>query len=79
MKFIVFGSHLLTTQISDEKSFENTLHNIKKTDIIIKRYGYVCKGGGSASGGDWKPKDENSERFKGPPDSIKENSVRTGP
>lgn len=63
--------------LSDEKSLENTLNNIKKTDIIVKRYGYVCKGGGSANGGDWKPKDENSERFKGPPDSIKENSIKT--
>lgn len=38
--------------LSDKKSFENTLNNIKKTEIIVKSYGYVCKGGGSAFGGD---------------------------
>ena len=41
-----------------------------KSDIIIKKYGYVCKGGGSAFGGKWKPKDENSERFLGEPNTI---------
>lgn len=63
--------------LSDEKSLENTLHNIKKTDIIIKRYGYVCKGGGSAFGGNWKPKDKNSERFLGEPNTIQKNNVTT--
>lgn len=63
--------------LSDEKSLENTLHNIKKTDIIVKNYGYVCKGGGSAEGGEWIPKDKNSERFKGEPNSVKENHVDT--
>ena len=46
-------------------------------DIIIKSYGYVCKGGGSAFGGEWKPKDKNSERFLGEPNTIKENTVKT--
>ncbi len=32
--------------------------NHSEKDIIIKKYGYVCKGGGSAYGGKWKPKDE---------------------
>lgn len=63
--------------LSDEKSFENTLRNIKKTDIIVKSYGYVCKGGGSAFGGEWKPKDKNSERFLGKPNTVKENTVTT--
>lgn len=53
------------------------MHNIKKTDIIVKSYGYVCKGGGSAFGGNWKPKDANSERFLGKPDTIQKNSVTT--
>ena len=48
-----------------------------KSDIIIKKYGYVCKGGGSAYGGEWKPKDKNSARFLGKPNAIKENTVKT--
>lgn len=44
---------------------------------IIKKIGYVCKGGGSAFGGDWIPKDENSVRFLGEPNTIKENTVKT--
>lgn len=46
------------------------------SDIIIKT-GYVCKGGGSAFGGDWKPKNENSKRFLGEPNTVKENTVTT--
>lgn len=45
-------------------------------DIIIKT-GYVCKGSGSAYGGDWIPKDENSKRFLGEPNTVKENIVTT--
>lgn len=44
---------------------------------IIKKTGYVLKGGGSAFGGEWKPKDKNSERFIGEPNTIKENIVTT--
>lgn len=63
--------------LSDEKSNGKLLLNDRKCDIIVKRCGYVCKGGGSALGGDWIPKDENSERFLGDPDSVKENHVKT--
>lgn len=63
--------------LSDKKSTIYGLPNNKKSDIIVKSYGYVCKGGGSANGGDWIPKDKNSQRFKGKPDSVKENEVKT--
>ncbi|WP_124098676.1 hypothetical protein [Ruminococcus sp. Marseille-P6503] len=46
----------------------------RKCDII--KMGYVCKGGGSAYGGDWRPKDENSKRFFGEPNTIKINYVK---
>ena len=46
-------------------------------DVIVKYSGYVCKGGGSASGGDWVPKDKNSERFLGDPNTIRANTVKT--
>ena len=55
----------------------NSLTRQNKSDIIIKKYGYVCKGGGSAYGGEWKPKDKNSARFLGKPNAIKENTVKT--
>ena len=42
----------------------------EKRDIITKN-GYVCKGGGSAGGGKWIPKNEDAERFKGQPNTIK--------
>ncbi len=35
----------------------------------------VCKGGGSAYGGEWRPKDKNAERFLGEPNTIKTNHV----
>ena len=46
-------------------------------DVIVKYSGYVCKGGGSASGGDWIPKKPNDERFLGEPNTIKNNTVTT--
>ena len=46
-------------------------------DVIVKYSGYVCKGGGSASGGDWVPKDKNSERFLGDSNTIRTNTVKT--
>lgn len=61
--------------LNDNKA--NSLTMQDKADIIIKKYGYVCKGGGSAYGGKWKPKDENSARFYGEPNTIKENTVKT--
>lgn len=42
----------------------------EKRDIITKS-GYVCKGGGSAYGGSWKPKKSEDERLKGKPGEIK--------
>ena len=42
----------------------------QKRDIITKN-GYVCKGGGSAGGGKWIPKNKDAERFKGQPNTIK--------
>ncbi len=44
---------------------------------IIKTTGFVCKGGGSAFGGAWRPKDKNSERFLGEPNSQRMNIVKT--
>lgn len=39
---------------------------------IITKTGYICKGGGSAFGGDWKPKKPNDEKFLGKPNTTKE-------
>ena len=47
--------------------------------VIFKCGGYVCKGGGSASGGDLIPKDKNSERFLGDPNTIRTNTVKATP
>lgn len=63
--------------LSDEKSAIYDLPNNRKSDIIIKSYGYVCKGSGSAFGGDWIPKDKNSERFFGQPNTIQKNTIAT--
>jgi len=57
--------------LSDEKSVVYGLPNNKKSDIIVKSYGYVCKGGGSAFGGGWKPKSTADERLVGEPGEIK--------
>lgn len=43
----------------------------------IVKTGYVCKGGGSAYGGEWQPKDENSKRFLGEPNTTKRSTVQT--
>ncbi len=68
-------------ELSSWKYLNNTKSNIlttqQNTGIIVKKYGYVCKGGGSAFGGEWKPKDANSERFLGEPNTIRENIVKT--
>lgn len=42
---------------------------------IITKTGFVMKGGGSAYGGEWVPKDANSERLLGEPNSSAENRV----
>lgn len=42
---------------------------------IIKKTGYICKGGGSAFGGSWKPKKPSDERFIGKPGEIKTSYV----
>ncbi len=60
----------------DDKLFDLTSNSEK--DIIIKKYGYVCKGGGSAYGGKWKPKDERSARYLGKPNSILRNFLVKG-
>lgn len=61
--------------LNDKKA--NSLTMQDEADIIIKKYGYVCKGGGSAFGGEWKPKDENAARFLGEPNTIRVNIVKT--
>lgn len=67
-------------ELSSWKYLNNKATNLTsqdKADIIIKKYGYVCKGSGSAFGGEWKPKDVNSARLLGEPNTIKENIVST--
>ncbi|MDE6785137.1 MAG: DUF4417 domain-containing protein, partial [Ruminococcus sp.] len=63
--------------LSDDKSFRSIVNNGETQYLIVKNYGYVCKGGGSAYGGAWKPKSENSKRFLGKPDTIRQNTVTT--
>lgn len=56
----------------------NTLTDENTNGKIIKRYCYTEKGGGSAYGGEWVPKDENSKRFLGEPDSVETHTITTG-
>lgn len=63
----------------DEKCIKHTypvLTNNYNSSIIYKT-GYISKGGGSAFGGEWQPKDANSERFIGVPNTTKVNFVST--
>lgn len=53
------------------KHIHSMLTEMSICDIIIK-IGYICKGGGSAFGGDWKPKKPNDEKFLGKPNTTKE-------
>lgn len=46
-------------------------------DRIVKK-GYICKGGGSAYGGEWQPKTEDAKRFKGEPNTIKRTRDKNG-
>lgn len=73
--YIIYVDYELSSwkYLNDNKA--NSLTMQDEADIIIKKYGYVCKGGGSAFGGEWKPKDENAARFYGEP--YTENTVRT--
>ena len=63
--------------LSDDKGILVKLPSVKCDDMIVKCYGYICKGGGSASGGEWIPKDKNSERFLGDPNTVRTNTVKT--
>ena len=56
----------------------NILTDENTNGKIIKRYCYIEKGGGSAYGGEWVPKDENSKRFLGEPDSVETHTITTG-
>ena len=49
--------------LSDDKSFLIKKPPLNRNNVVIKYYGYVCKGGGSAKGGDRIPKKPNDERF----------------
>ena len=60
-----------------KKTYPPDLTNFSNHAKIVKKNGYICKGGGNAFGGEWKPKDKNSERFLGKPNTIKENTVTT--
>ena len=51
------------------KYTDPVLTGMSERDIIYKT-GYVCKGGGSAFGGDWKPKKESDKHFLSKPNSI---------
>lgn len=44
---------------------------------VITKTGFVMKGGGSAYGGEWVPKNANEERFYGKPNSIEKHHVDT--
>ncbi len=49
--------------------------NYQSSPRIVRKIGYVFKGGGSAYGGEWMPKDANAERFLGKPNSIERHFV----
>lgn len=63
----------------DEKCIKHTYPVLTNnyTSSIIYKTGYISKGGGSAFGGEWQPKDANSERFIGVPNTTKVNFVST--
>lgn len=60
--------------IVPEESIKHTYGVLTRPPVydIIKKTGYICKGGGSAFGGSWKPKKPDDERFLGKPNTIKE-------
>ena len=72
--FIIVQYIPLEDDIVSEESIKHTYGVLTKPSVhdIITKTGYVCKGGGSAFGGAWKPKKPNDERFLGKPDTIKE-------
>ena len=57
--------------------YTNPALTFRPEGYIIKTTCFVCKGGGSAFGGTWRPKDKNSERFLGEPNSQRMNIVKT--
>lgn len=46
--------------------------------VIISKMGYVCKGGGSAGGGEWFPKNDAAKRFLGEPNTTKHTKDKNG-
>lgn len=60
--------------IVSEESVKHTYEVLTKPVVhdIIKKMGYICKGGGSAFGGGWKPKKPDDQRFLGKPNTIKD-------
>lgn len=69
----------LNDKCCHEKYFKRTFPVLtnNRSSYIIYKTGYIIKGGGSAFGGDWQPKDANSERFIGIPNSTRINIVTT--
>lgn len=64
----------------NDKTYSEYTNPLLTCDLeynIITKRGYVCKGGGSAFGGSWVPKNINSERFLGKPNTIQKNYVQT--
>lgn len=56
----------------DLSSWKHMADDVVKSNSIKHMIGYVMKGGGSAYGGEWVPKDEDDERLIGKPGEIKE-------
>lgn len=61
----------------DLSSWKHMADDVVKSNSIKHMIGYVMKGGGSAYGGKWVPKDEDDERLVGKPGEIKE-SIHNG-
>ena len=61
----------------DLSSWKHMEDDVVKSGYIKHMIGYVTKGGGSAYGGEWVPKNTNEERFYGKPNSIEEHHVNT--
>lgn len=59
----------------DLSSWKHMEDDVVKSGYIKHMIGYVTKGGGSAYGGEWIPKDVNSERLLGEPNSSAEHRV----
>lgn len=56
----------------DLSSWKHMADDVVKSNSIKHMIGYVMKGGGSAYGGDWVPKNKDDERLIGKPGEIKE-------